>query len=422
MNNKLFSLLFFPAFLIAGCGDDNSSNSVNNLDEIDSISSSEDHNYSSSTKEISSSSIQEQSSSAEESSSSDEKSSSSKNKNSSSETSSASASEEKYPAATLKDLEKNIELKLFDQTVYLSTGSKQGLVALRIPDELWIVTYTDFASGVIKFEERTAGVQYSGTDAAKKIIEKLKDGFKISFVIGEDEKILYRVNNSGDYSKAVKASTSTAGKVDKAEELRDKIYECTNDKTTQTFKFFDNSYIVENSADGNVTSWHAGRYDIQRGTLLMLPQYYAKSTNTMFSYSVKTNNTMLAADGSTMECTVQDNEYPYENASDFVGEWVATKDGFEWTFTMNANGTYKLEALKGSTKAEIKTGIWEIYGYYMVMVNQACLNTNCTPGIYGQLQTGPIDLKTGKISGFSFIHHDTDEPMIPNSFDAPSYE
>ncbi|MBR2211262.1 MAG: hypothetical protein IJ896_07340 [Fibrobacter sp.] len=422
MNNKLFFLLFFSAFLIAGCGDDSSSNSVNSPDEINSISSSEEPKYSSSIKETSSSSSQEQSSSSDESSSSSRLSSSSKKKSSSSDTSSASASEEKYPAATLKDLEKNVELKLFDQTVYLSTGSKQGLVALCIPDELWIVTYTEFTGGVIKFEERTAGVQYSETDAAKKIIEKLKDGFKISFVIGEDEKVLYRVNNSGDYSEAVKASVATTGKISKAEELRDKIYECTNDKTTQTFKFFDNSYIVENSADGNVTSWHAGRYDIQRGTLLMLPQYYAKSTNTMFSYSVKTNNTILAADGSTMECTVQDNEYPYEKAADYVGEWVATKDGYEWTFTINANGTYKLEAIKGSTKAEIKTGVWDIYGFYMVMVNQACLTSNCTPGIYGQLQTGPIDLKTGKISGFSFIHHDTDEPMIPNSFDAPSYE
>jgi hypothetical protein len=76
-----------------------------------------------------------------------------------------------------------VELKLFDQTVYLSTGNKQGVLALRIPDELWAVTYTDFANGVVSFEKDNTGLQYSETDAAKKIVEKVNSGFKISFVV-----------------------------------------------------------------------------------------------------------------------------------------------------------------------------------------------------------------------------------------------
>ena len=38
-----------------------------------------------------------------------------------------------------------------------------------------------------------------------------------------------------------------------------------------------------------------------------------------------------------------------------------------------------------------------------------------------EVQTGPIDRETGKISGFSFIHSDSNTPAIPTSFDAPEY-
>ena len=65
-----------------------------------------------------------------------ESSSSEAPESSSSEVSSSSVvTPEGSRAAKLEDLEKNMELKLFDKTVSLSTGSKQGIVALRIPDE-----------------------------------------------------------------------------------------------------------------------------------------------------------------------------------------------------------------------------------------------------------------------------------------------
>ena len=154
-------------------------------------------------------------------------------------------------AAKLTDLQKNHELKLFDQTVYLSTGSKQGVMALRIPDELWVVTYTDFAGGVVSIEKGNSGVQYSETDAAKKIVEKVKEGFKMSFVVketdnaDEDDTILYSVDG-GDYSEAIKASVAVSkGKVSKAEVIQKKIYECSDGDSTRTFKFLDSSYIYE---------------------------------------------------------------------------------------------------------------------------------------------------------------------------------
>jgi len=375
----------------------------------------EESSSSSSVSEVSSSSEAPESSSSAESSSSEE-------------SSSSVVLPEGTRAAKLEDLQKNYELKLFDQTVYLSTGSKQGVLALRIPDELWVVTYTDFAGGVVSFKKDKAGLQYSETDAVKKIIGKMDAGFKISFVVkaaddaDEDDTILYSVDG-GDYSEAIKASVATKkGTVSKAEVIKDKIYECADGDSTRTFKFFDSSYIYETSIDGQVVNWNAGRYDIQRSTLLMIPLYYVGSSRTMFTYSVGTDNKITAYNGESMDCTVEDVEYEYENAKDFVGEWVKTQDGVDWTFTLKADGTSKLEAFEGSKRVELKSGTWEVYGYYMVMDYKTLLRTGSTTSTYGQLQTGPFDPKTGKISGFSFIHHDKDTPRIPTSFEAPEYD
>ena len=321
-----------------------------------------------------------------------------------------------------------MELKLFDQTVYLSTGSKQGIMALRIPDELWAVTYTKFADGVVSFKKDNTGLQYSETDAAKKIVEKVDAGFNISFVVkksdnaDEEDLILYSVDGS-EYNEAVKASVATKkGTVSKAEVIKDKIYECVDGDSTRIFKFFDGSYINETSVNNKVVKWHAGRYDIQRNTLLMRPLYYVGSSRTMFTYSVGEDKSMTSYKGEVVNCSASDIEYEYEKAEDFVGEWEQTEDGLNWTFTLNADGAFKLEAFEGKKQVEHKSGIWEIYGYYMVIRNNMYMNSGSATSMYGQLQTGPIDLKTGKISGFSFIHNDTDTPHIPTSFDAPEYD
>lgn len=422
MKNKFLALLISSAFLFTAC-DDSSSTSADPSTEESSSSMEEGEDSSSSEKgdaKSSSSKKGDKSSSSETllSSSSDLPESSS----------SAGVSLEGARAAKLTDLQKNYELKLFDQTVYLSTGSKQGVLALRIPDELWVVTYTDFAGGVVSFKKDKAGLQYSETDAVKKIIGKMETGFKISFVVkeadnaDEDDTILYSVDG-GDYSEALKASVAIQeGKVSKAEAIQKKIYECADGDSTRTFEFFDSSYIYETSIDGQVVNWNAGRYDIQRSTLLMIPLYYVGASRTMFTYSVGTDNAITAYNGERMDCTVDEVEYEYENAKDFVGEWVKTQDGVDWTFTLKADGTSKLEAFEGSKRVELKSGTWEVYGYYMVMDYNTLLRTGSTTSTYGQLQTGTFDPKTGKISGFSFIHHDKDTPRIPYSFEAPEYD
>ncbi|MBO7511552.1 MAG: hypothetical protein J6T54_01065 [Fibrobacter sp.] len=434
MKNKFLALLISSAFLFAACDDSSSSTSADPSDESSSSVEESDDSSSSEKGDAKSSSSKKGGKSSSSEKSSDKSSSSTKDdsKSSSSDVPESSSSEvssssivipEGTRAAKLADLEKNVELKLFDQTVYLSTGSKQGVVALRIPDELWAVTYTDFANGVVSFEKDNTGLQYSETDAAKKIVEKVNSGFKISFVVDKDSTVLYSVDGSEDYSEAVKASVAVQkGRVSKADSIKNKIYECADGDSTKIFRFFDGSYIYETSVNDKVVKWHAGRYDVQRSTLLMRPLHYVGSSRTMFTYSVGTDNTITAYNGESVNCTVAEIEYEYEKAEDFVGEWVATKDGLNWTFTLKADGTSKLEAFEGTKLVELKSGIWEIYGYYMVINNNMFLTSDRTTSMYGQLQTGPVDRETGKISGFSFIHNDPDTPHIPTSFDAPEYD
>ena len=281
---KILPVFIFSALLFAACGDDSSSASAD------------------SSSEESSSSVEE----GEDSSSSE--------KDDAKSSSSSAAILEGARAAELTDLQKNYELKLFDQTVYLSTGSKQGVLALRIPDELWVVTYTDFADGVVSFKKDNAGLQYSETDAVKKIIGKMDAGFKISFVVkeadnaDEDDIILYSVDG-GDYSEAVKASVAVQkSKVSKAETIQKKIYECADGDSTRTFKFFDSSYAYETSVGDNVVNKHEGHYDIQRSTLLMLPLREEDASLSMFIYSVGTDSTITSQAGESMDCSIKDVE------------------------------------------------------------------------------------------------------------------
>jgi hypothetical protein len=302
MKNKFLALLILSTFMFAACGDDSSSTSVDPSSEESSSSekSSDKSSSSKKKKKKPSSSV-----SAENSSSSEAPESSS---------SFVVVVPEGARIAKLEDLLKNMELKLFDQTVYLSTGRKQGLMAFRIPDELWVVTYTDFADGVVSIEKGNSGVQYSETDAAKKIVEKVKEGFKMSFVVketdnaDEDDTILYSVDG-GDYSEAVKASVAVSkGKVSKAEVIQNKIYECSDGDSTRTFKFLDSSYIYETSVDNNVVNKHEGHYDIQRSTLLMLPLREEDASLSMFIYSVGTDSTITSQAGESMDCTIKDVE------------------------------------------------------------------------------------------------------------------
>lgn len=295
MKYRFLALLISSAFMFAACGDDSSSTSVDpSSEESSSSEKSSDKSSSSKKKKKPSSSVSDENSSSSEASESS--------------SSSVVVVPEGTRIAKLEDLQKNMELKLFDQTVYLSTGRKQGLMAFRIPDELWVVTYTGFADGVVSFEKGNSGVQYSETDAAKKVVENVNEGFWLSFVVDEDDIVLYSVNGS-DYSEAVKASVAVQkGKVSKADSIQNKVYECADGDSTKIFKFSDSSYTYENSVDDKVVNRHEGHYDIQRSTLLMLPLREEDASLSMFIYSVGTDNTISSQAGEPMNCTVKDIE------------------------------------------------------------------------------------------------------------------
>ena len=309
---KILPFLISSAFLFAACGDDSSSTSADSSTEESSesqdSSSSKDGSKSSSSKKVDAKSSSSTKSDARSSSTKkdDDKSSSSTPQDS---------SEENSSAPKLEDLEKNYELKLFDQTVYLSTGSKQGFIALRIPDEMWVVTFTDFTNGKVTFREGNVGYENANTDAANKIINELAGGFTLEFTVDEEDKIQYSVNGSDSSSDAVKASVAVQkGKVSKAD-----------GDSTRIFNFYKSSYTYETSVDNNVANWHAGRYDIQRNTLLMLPLHNEGWSSSMFAYSVSTNNTITIKSDESLNCAVKDVEQDYENDADFVDEWVAAK-------------------------------------------------------------------------------------------------
>ena len=134
------------------------------------------------------------------------------------------------------------------------------------------------------------------------------------------------MNGSDSSSDAVKASVAVQkGKVSKADAIQNKIYECTDGDSTRIFNFYKSSYTYETSVDNNVANWHAGRYDIQRNTLLMLPLHNEGWSSSMFAYSVSTNNTITIKSDESLNCAVKDVEQDYENDADFVDEWVAAK-------------------------------------------------------------------------------------------------
>ena len=101
----------------------------------------------------------------------------------------------------------------------------------------------------------------------------------------KDDKSSSSESPKSSSSETIKASVAVQkSKVSKAETIQKKIYGCADGDSTRTFKFFDGSYVYETLVNDQVMNWNAGRYDIQRSTLLMLPLYYGGGGG--FSYDV----------------------------------------------------------------------------------------------------------------------------------------
>lgn len=452
---KLLALFVSSAFLFAGCGEDSGTKFELEDPEEEESSSSEDDEEEPSDEESSSSKANKKSSSSteeeeevsssskkEEKSSSSvkesEKSSASKEGKSSSSTaaepkssSSSESSSEKSSsssvevpkgahAATLDDMEKNLLLSdVAGVEVFLSTGSKKGVMALRIPDELWAVTYTDFENGTVVFSSKKGGLQAVSSEEALKVKKEFEkdDGIKLSFIVDDDGKLKYAVNDSKTYKIAEKATvTLPSGKVSKAENVANKVYSCKNGDTTKVFTFLDGKYIVEDVVKEKTVSWIGGNFDIQRGTMLMLPEYYNGGVYSMYTYLVGTDDSMTGSNNKALSCTVKEREAASVDKSKLVQNWQGTEGGVSWDFYIKSNGEYTLKAYEGNKNVEHKGGSWELYGDFLMMRNQGCLDPKkCTACIKGEVKDLTAD-------GFKFKHTDPDTPTIPYTWVLPEVE
>ena len=191
---KLLAFLVSAAFFFVACGDNENPLFPNDPEKTISSSSSAEKNEANSSS----------------SGKVDSESSSSVKAPESSSSSVASSSSVELPpgarVAKLEDLEKNMEISVAGVKAYLSTGSKQGFFAIRIPDTLWVVTYTDFANGEVAFKDKNVGLEYFDTPDVKKIMDKVKsEGVKLSFIVDENGKVKYAINGSKEYSEVVAA-------------------------------------------------------------------------------------------------------------------------------------------------------------------------------------------------------------------------
>ncbi|MCQ2105645.1 MAG: hypothetical protein MJZ26_07620 [Fibrobacter sp.] len=372
------------AMMVSACGDDGSSS--NNVER----------------EEDSSSSLVE-SSSSEEVSSSSEKSNLPKGAR----------------VATLKDMDKNISLgELFGTTVYLATGSKVGLYSLWVPDTAWIAFHSEMNDGEIFFDKSNGALMGASSIAVYDSLKNMLDkGAKLEFIMNSDEKLQYSLNG-GKYQDTEVAKVAISGSnVTKADELKGKKLSCTSGDTTNTYLFYEGRFLQENSLDKKDISWSAGYYDIQRGMLLMMPTFYDQQALALKSLYVDGEFNLTSATGSEYKCKNSKFEFDSVDESDLVGEWVASKDGEDWTLELKKDGSHQLQAKEKGGTIELKTGVWSVFGDLLLMRNTGCLNpSSCSKAVKGVVSG--LD----KDKGFNYDHSDTGDPLVPTAWTVPLYE
>lgn len=337
------------------------------------------------------------------------------------EESSSSAKEEKGDlpkgarAATLEDLEKNYSLPLFGTDLYLATGSKLGVFSLWIPDTAWVAFRSDFKDGVLEFSEEGKNGSFLGADfAVADSLQKLfKKGATIKLIVNSEDRLQYSLNGSkyADLKTAkVKISENV---ISDGSKLNGLTLECKQEKSTVKYSFYEGRYVAESGDE-----WEAGYYDIQRSKLLMLPTFIEKESYLpLVTMTVGTDYTMDDATGGQQTCKSSSNKYEAINHEKIAGEWVADKDGYDWTLTLKDSGKYSVDSKKGNTTVLNNSGVWDVYGNVLLIKNTACSEPEkCLTGIKGVVSG--FDAK----KGFNLDHSNTEEPSMPTVWTMPQYE
>lgn len=374
------------ALMITACGDDSSSS--NNVER----------------EEDSSSSLEASSSSVDEESSSSEKSDLPKG----------------LRAATLDDFDKNISLgNMFGSEVFLATGTKKGLFSLWVPDTAWIAFHSEMKDGKISFDKSNAALMgatnFAVYDSLAKMLEKEQ---KFQFVVSDDDKLQFSLNG-GDYkdTEVAKVAVSQSVVTD-AGKLKGVKLECdAGDGLTNSYMFYDGKYLVKNSDKNKQISWSAGYYDIQRGTLMMMPTFFDQPAYSLSSMYVDADFNMTTVAGKESKCKKSNFDFDEIKKEDLIGEWVASEDGKDWTFELKKDGSQQLQAKEKGSTVELKSGSWNVFGDLLVLKNSSCLNpSTCSKAVMGVVSG--LDPK----KGFNYDHSDSDTPAVPKTWTVPLYE
>lgn len=413
---------------LAACGDDGPTKSENiehGDKDVSSSSISKDDGKSSSSKKGSSS---DSKNSSDSKSSSDSKNSSDSKPSSSSSVKGdqpASSSSEKVEvpegarAATLEDLEKNMSLgEMFGTTVYMATGTKQGLFSLWIPDTAWIAVASDFSDGVLNVNKNVAAFTgVSGSTTADSMKALLDDGLKINFVV-DDEVLQFSMDGGKTYKNVGSATVKLSDKrLSKGEDLKNVKLSCKNGDKKEEYSFYEGRYHVEVKSGDKVESWSAGYYDIQRSHLMMLPKFFDGQVNSMTTFWVEPETYNLSFYNTKLDCDKSALKYTAVTAKDLVNEWEATEGDYEWTFELKSSKEFDMSAVKGGSLVQSKRGLWDVYGDMLFLHATACRDTKtCTQVVKGYV--GELDPKVG----FEIDHNDKAEPLMPTVWTLPQYE
>lgn len=320
--------------------------------------------------------------------------------------------------ATLDDIERNMELSdFFGTKAYLAVGTKRGLFSIWVPDTAWIAAPSDFKDGVLDFERASiAAIDVKGVVDEMNALVKKDAGRTIQFIVNEDDQLQYSLD--GKTFKDVKTATVkvASGVISNGDSLLAKTLDCKDSSGAKAvYSFYEGRYIVE-EGEGESKTWSAGYYDIHRSKLLMRPIFYPASVYALNTVTVSDKYDLTFSNGRALTCSVEKLDYKKVAVKDLAQEWDASVDGYDWTFDLRDDMSFELTAYKQLDGAELKKGIWDVYGNVLLLKVSGCMGGKCTTAVKGEV----TELDPQK--GFKYGHSDPDSPAIPKAWDVPVYE
>jgi len=217
----------------------------------------------------------------------------------------------------------------------------------------------------------------------------------------------------------VKPSTLTSG-----DSLASKRLVCTSGDTTNTYTFYDGTYLLNQviGDSGTVTEdWNVGFYDIQRNRLLMMTKFMKKSARSLWTLEVSDDYTISTVSGVKTECKAEGFKPAKVDEAKLAAEWDATdEDDIAWTMNLKDDGKFKILANEGFL--ENREGEWALFGDVLVLRVLGCMDSGCL-SVVGTIS----DFKADK--GFKYEHTESypddgkEHPTeLPSKWSAAQYE